>query len=90
VQWTFSPEKPAGHAACLVDINEVVPHAADFAPLFKEMEGAYSTGARSVSVTFTLDGKHLGQLYLFSKVCLFLSKYCAFLIVILRFGSSLI
>ncbi|KAJ7233440.1 hypothetical protein C8J57DRAFT_1003542, partial [Mycena rebaudengoi] len=80
VQWAFSPEIPAGHAATVIDINEPVPHMADLVPISKEMEAAYSAGSRSVAVTFTVDGKRSEQLYHFSKVCLFISKCFAYLI----------
>ncbi|KAJ7436961.1 hypothetical protein B0H11DRAFT_2362533, partial [Mycena galericulata] len=68
--WTFTDETPADHES-RVEPGEGVPNIKDLIPILREMEHAFSDGARSVAVTLRVAGKYIDALYHFSKLRLF-------------------
>lgn len=70
VDWEFTDIVPTTAYATIITPGEAVPHAQDLLPITREMEKAFSNGARSVSVTTLTSKTKIRRVYHFSKVSL--------------------
>ncbi|KAJ6552431.1 hypothetical protein DFH09DRAFT_875307, partial [Mycena vulgaris] len=69
--WTFTDEVPTD-LETKVQPGECIPNTADLIPIMREMEQAFSEGARSVAVSLCVAGQTIDRLYHFSKIRLFI------------------
>ncbi|KAJ7801991.1 hypothetical protein B0H14DRAFT_2385922, partial [Mycena olivaceomarginata] len=67
-RWCFSSDIPTTAAGTVIRPGEHIPHLQDLYPIVREMEKAFSDGARSVILVLNVDGqRHDFQLH-FSKI----------------------
>ncbi|KAF7344160.1 SF3b1 domain-containing protein [Mycena venus] len=65
--WTFTDECPTD-GQYVIQPNELIPNIADLIPILRDMENAYSTGARAVAISLVSNGQFTDSLYHFSKI----------------------
>ncbi|KAJ6469920.1 hypothetical protein C8R45DRAFT_787522, partial [Mycena sanguinolenta] len=68
--WTFTNELTS-EAESRVLRGEGVPDMADLTPIMRDMEHAFSEGARSVAISFLISGKRVDRRVHLSKIRLF-------------------